>query len=84
MSPHNCILSKSAASGKPGAVHALADAEMTAHLWLRMTFDIADRFGYKSVPLALLEQLQSIAKHRAADYLHTYGSRSDRAASTPQ
>ena len=51
---------------------ALADAEMTAHLWLRMTADIAERLGYRTVPLALMEQLQSIARHRAADYLETH------------
>lgn len=68
---------------RTGRYHrALADAEMTAHLWLRMTFDMADRFGFHSVPLALLEQLQSIAKHRAAEYLHSYRKRSDRTAST--
>jgi DNA polymerase-3 subunit epsilon len=68
---------------RTGRYHrALADAEITAHLWLRMTFDMADRFGFHSVPLALLEQLQSIAKHRAADYLHSYRKRADRAAST--
>ena len=68
---------------RTGRYHrALADAEMTAHLWLRMTFDITDSFGYQSVPLALLEQLQSIPKHRAADYLRTYSSRSDRTVLT--
>ena len=57
---------------RAGRYHrALADAEMTAHLWLRMTADIAERLGSRTVPLALMEQLQSIAKHRAADYLET-------------
>jgi DNA polymerase III subunit epsilon len=51
---------------------ALADAEMTAHLWLRMAADIADRFAYHTVPLALMEQLQSVVKHRAADFLKSY------------
>ena len=57
---------------RAGRYHrALADAEMTAHLWLRMTADIAERLGSRTVPLALMEQLQSIARHRAADYLET-------------
>ena len=61
---------------RAGRYHrALADAEMTAHLWLRMTADIAERLGSRTVPLALMEQLQSIAKHRAADYLETYRDR---------
>jgi len=61
---------------RAGRYHrALADAEMTAHLWLRMTADIADRFGYRTVPLALMEQIQTIAKHRAADYLESYRDR---------
>jgi DNA polymerase-3 subunit epsilon len=58
---------------KTGRYHrALADAEMTAHLWLRMAADIAARFGCDSLPLSLIEQLQSIAKHRASDYLKSY------------
>jgi DNA polymerase III subunit epsilon len=51
---------------------ALADAEMTAHLWVRMRRDIAERFRYHTVPLALMEQLQSIAKSRAAAFLAAY------------
>jgi DNA polymerase-3 subunit epsilon len=67
---------------RTGRYHrALADAEMTAHLWLRMAAEIADRFGYDSVPLSLVEQLQSIAKHRVTDYLKSYRERLDKAVS---
>jgi hypothetical protein len=59
----------------------LADAEMTAHLWLRMAAEIADRFGYDSVPLSLVEQLQSIAKHRTADVLMSHRDQHGLAAS---
>lgn len=51
---------------------ALADAEMTAHLWVKMRRDITERFGYHSVPLALMEQLQAISKDRAAAWLEAY------------
>ena len=54
---------------------ALADAEMTAHLWLRMSADLAERLNHSCVPLALMEKLQSVAKHRVGDYLATYASR---------
>jgi DNA polymerase III, alpha subunit (gram-positive type) len=60
---------------------ALADTEMTAHLWLRMAADIAARFGCDSLPLSLIEQLQSIAKHRASDYLKSYREQLDQAVS---
>ena len=61
---------------RSGRYHrALADAEMTAHLWLRMTADIADRFNYETVPLAVMEHLQSVPKQRAADALMSYRDR---------
>lgn len=58
---------------RTGRCHrALADAEMTAHLWLRMTAEIAARFNYRSVPLVLMEQLQSVTKQRVAGFLEFY------------
>jgi len=51
---------------------ALADAEMTAHLWVRMRRDIAERFRYHTVPLSLMEQLQSVTKSRTAAFLEAY------------
>jgi DNA polymerase III subunit epsilon len=59
-----------------GRAHrALADAEMTAHLWLRMRADIASQFGYRHVPLDLLQRLQSVAKTETAAYLRAYRDR---------
>jgi hypothetical protein len=37
-----------------------------------MRRDIAERFRYHTVPLALMQQLQSIAKHRATAFLGAY------------
>ncbi|MFA6311317.1 MAG: 3'-5' exonuclease [Sterolibacterium sp.] len=43
-----------------GAYHrALADAEMTAGLWLRMHEALEETFNLRSVPLDLLERIQS-------------------------
>ena len=61
---------------KTGHYHrALADAEMTAHLWLRMSADLANRLNHHAVTLTLMAKLQSVAKHRVGDYLATYASR---------
>jgi len=63
---------------KTGAYHrALADAEMTAHLWLRMVADIQARFWYQQVPLELKHRLQSVAKTKTATYLDAYRDRHD-------
>lgn len=51
---------------------ALADAEMTAHLWVKMRQDIAERFRYRTVPLTVMERLQSITKHQASAFLMSY------------
>jgi len=49
---------------KTGRYHrALADAEMTAALWLRMQDELARSFGLVSVPLALLRKIQSAPCH---------------------
>ena len=66
---------------RSGRYHrALADAEMTAHLWLRMVAYIADRFDYHTVPLSVMEHLQSVPKQRAADALMSYRDRHGLAA----
>jgi len=61
---------------RSGCYHrALADAEMTAHLWPRMTADIAWHFRYREVPLDLMQQLQSISRNQAVTYLESYRGR---------
>ena len=41
---------------------ALADAEMTAHLWLRMLADLQQLYGLNTVPHAFLRTLQKAPK----------------------
>lgn len=48
---------------------ALADAEMTAHLWTRMLSDIRRQHGISSVPHALLRQLQKIPKAQIGSHI---------------
>ncbi|WP_279245555.1 PolC-type DNA polymerase III [Candidatus Litorirhabdus singularis] len=53
-----------------GTFHrALADAEMTALLWLAMLATLRDGFGLEDAPLELLQKLQSVAIARADDWL---------------
>lgn len=51
--------------GLPSAMRhhrALADAEMTAHLWLRMVSDIKQQYGLSAVPHEFLRALQKAPK----------------------
>ena len=53
-----------------GTYHrALADAEMTAHLWLRMIEDIKTVYGVKQVNFQLIRQLGKTPKKKAHDFL---------------
>ena len=53
-----------------GRAHrALADAEMTAHLWLRMLSDIKRQHGLQIAPHELLCVLQKTPKAKFASYL---------------
>jgi DNA polymerase-3 subunit epsilon len=48
---------------------ALADAEMTAHLWIRMIEDIKSTFGIPQVPFQLMQQLAKVPKKKLHDFL---------------
>ena len=51
--------------GLPSAARhhrALADAEMTAHLWVRMVSDIRQQYALNAVPLEILRALQKTPK----------------------
>jgi DNA polymerase-3 subunit epsilon len=51
--------------GLPSAIRhhrALADAEMTAHLWVRMVSDIRQQYGLSAVPHEFLRTLQKAPK----------------------
>jgi DNA polymerase-3 subunit epsilon len=54
---------------RKGAFHrALADAEMTAQLWLGMLAEVAQRAGRSLVPFGLMQRLEETPK-RAVDAL---------------
>lgn len=48
---------------------ALADAEMTAHLWLKMLSDIKLKFNINSVPHDFLRSLQKVPKAQLDSYI---------------
>ena len=53
-----------------GTFHrALADAEMTGHLWIAMTDAIKGSFGIRRVSFDLIRKLSRISKVKAAAYL---------------
>jgi DNA polymerase-3 subunit epsilon len=56
---------------KTDGVHhrALADAEMTAYLWLRMIEDIKAGFGIAEVPFTLMQQLAKLPKRKLGEFL---------------
>lgn len=53
-----------------GVYHrALADAEMTAHLWINMVSDLKDDFQFSQVPFTLMQQLAKVPKAAAPAFL---------------
>ncbi len=48
---------------------ALADAEMTAHLWIRMIADIKERYGLQDVHFGLMQQLMKTPKKKVAEFM---------------
>jgi DNA polymerase-3 subunit epsilon len=53
-----------------GTFHrALADAEMTAHLWLAMTADLQAYYGFERVSFAMLRDLARVPKTLVDSYL---------------
>ena len=56
-----------------GAFHrALADAEMTTHLWLQMLNDIRDRHCMEAIPFSLMQALSKVARASAPAYLQRW------------
>jgi DNA polymerase III subunit epsilon len=49
---------------------ALADAEMTAHLWLCMARELRSTLGVSELPLELWRRLATLKKERVARFLH--------------
>ena len=59
-----------------GTFHrALADAEMTAGLWLGMLRDITARHEFANIPFALMQELGRVPAATAADFLGREGER---------
>jgi len=56
---------------KTDGVHhrALADAEMTGHLWVNMVNDLKSDFNLRQVPFELLQQLSKISKVATPSFL---------------
>ena len=48
---------------------ALADAEMTAQLWLRMEEDLMVNHGFRQVPFELLQKLGKVTRQKVAGFL---------------
>ena len=53
-----------------GTFHrALADAEMTAHLWLAMSEDLRSQYGFDEVPFSLMRDLAKVPKAQVGAFL---------------
>lgn len=53
-----------------GTFHrALADAEMTAHLWVAMADDLRSYYGFDVVPFVLMRDLAKVPKATVGEYL---------------
>ena len=53
-----------------GTFHrALADAEMTAHLWLSMMTDIKQDHSFEVIPFKVMQKLSRTAKNAVSDFL---------------
>jgi DNA polymerase-3 subunit epsilon len=53
-----------------GTFHrALADAEMTAHLWLRMMDDIKQKHAFEVIPFNVMQKLSRTSKQTVSDFL---------------
>ncbi len=59
-----------------GTFHrALADAEMTAHLWLTMLGDIKKNYLFESIPFEVMQKLARTSKKATAGFLARQSSR---------
>jgi DNA polymerase-3 subunit epsilon len=49
---------------------ALADAEMTGHLWINMINDLKTNYNFKTVPFELMQRLSKVPKAKAHAFLN--------------
>ena len=56
-----------------GTFHrALADAEMTAHLWLKMLSDLEDNYQLKQIPFSLMQDIAKVPKAKVDNFLNDW------------
>ena len=55
---------------------ALADAEMTAHLWMRLLTDLKKSYGLSSIPFELMQTLAKTPKNKVPQLFETYNYKS--------
>lgn len=56
-----------------GTFHrALADAEMTGHLWIAMTDLLQSRYGFTDVPFSLMQTITSMGRARVQRFLRNH------------
>lgn len=48
---------------------ALADAEMTSQLWMRLISDIKDQYGVKSLSFEVMQSLSKVPKNKVSELL---------------
>lgn len=64
---------------KTGGVHhrALADAEMTGHLWINMVNDLKSAYKFRTVPFNLMQRLSKVKKATAPVFLKRLAAEQD-------
>jgi len=64
---------------KTDGVHhrALADAEMTGHLWISMVNDLKDDYKLRQIPFELMRQLSKLPKAAAPSFLQRVADKQD-------
>jgi DNA polymerase-3 subunit epsilon len=61
-----------------GTFHrALADADMTAHLWLKMLTDIKEDYRIERIPFSLMQQITRTPKASVHRFLNAWVARDD-------
>ncbi len=63
---------------KSNGVHhrALADAEMTAHLWIQLITDLKNSYGLSHVPFAFMQVLSKTPKNKILQLIESYNNNS--------
>jgi len=64
---------------KTGGVYhrALADAEMTGHLWVSMVNDLKSEYKFRTIPFDLMQRLSKVSKTNAPAFLKRLAGKDD-------